>query len=74
MPGVFSTDVTVASRSIAPGTRLQPGAFRAAVNERADLPRIGSTWSPYGKTPLIGDRTEYDTSNGSTRQGLADLD
>jgi len=62
-----------ASRSVAPGTRLKPGAFRAAVAERADLPRIDGTWTPYGSTPLIGDRAEYDTTNGSTRQGLADL-
>jgi hypothetical protein len=62
-----------ASRSVAPGTRLKPGAFRAAVAQRADLPRTGGTWTPYGDTPLVGDRSEYDTSNGSTRQGLADL-
>jgi hypothetical protein len=62
-----------ASRSVAPGTRLKPGAFRAAVAQRADLPRIGGSWTPYGNTPLVGDRAEYDTTNGSTRQGLADL-
>ena len=62
-----------ASRSVAPGTRLKPGAFRAAVAERAELPRIGGDWSPYGTTPLVGDRTEYDSTNGSTSQGLADL-
>ncbi|TML08608.1 MAG: hypothetical protein E6G41_01790, partial [Actinobacteria bacterium] len=62
-----------AARTVAPGTRLKPGAFRAAVAQRADLPRIGGTWTPYGNTPLIGDRTEYDTTNGSTREGLADL-
>jgi len=62
-----------ASRSVAPGTRLKPGAFRAAVAQRADLPRIDGSWTAYGNTPLVGDRAEYDTSNGSTRQGLADL-
>src|SRR4051812_46299303 len=62
-----------ASRSVAPGTRLKPGAFRAAVAQRAALPSIGGSWSPYGTTPLVGDRTDYDTSSGSTREGLADL-
>lgn len=62
-----------ASRSVAPGTRLKAGAFRAAVAQRADLPRTDGAWSPLGTMPLIGDRTEYDTTNGSTREGLADL-
>src|SRR4051794_20736572 len=43
-----------AARSVAPGTRLKPGAFRAAVAQRADLPQTGGTWTPYGDTPLIG--------------------
>ena len=34
-----------ASRSVAPGTRLKPGAFRAAVAQRAELPSIGGAWS-----------------------------
>ncbi len=62
-----------AARSVAPGTQLKPGAYRAAVAQRAELPRLDGTWSPYGNTPLVADRTDYDTSNGSTRQGLADL-
>jgi hypothetical protein len=62
-----------AARAVAPGTQLKPGAYRAAVAQRADLPRIDGAWSPYGNTPLVADRTEYDTTNGSTRQGLADL-
>src|SRR5258705_13511881 len=62
-----------AARSVAPGTRLKPGAFRAAVAQRAELPHTGGAWSALGKTPLIADRTEYDTSNGSTRLGPADL-
>src|SRR5436305_11685515 len=56
----------IAARSIAPGTQLKAGAFRAAIGQRAALPQTGGTWSPYGNTPLIGDRTEYDTTNGST--------
>jgi hypothetical protein len=62
-----------AARAVAPGTQLRPGAYRAAVAQRADLPRIDGAWSPYGTTPLVADRAEYDTTNGSTRQGLADL-
>jgi len=61
------------ARAVAPGTQLKAGAYRAAVSQRADLPSTGGTWSPYGKTPLIGDRSAYDTTNGSTGEGLADL-
>jgi hypothetical protein len=61
------------ARAVAPGTQLKAGAYRAAVSQRADLPSTGGTWSPYGKTPLIGDRSEYDTTNGSTSEGLSDL-
>jgi hypothetical protein len=62
-----------AARSVAPGTQLKSGAYRAAVSQRADLPSTSGTWSPYGKTPLVADRTDYDTTNGSTSEGLADL-
>jgi hypothetical protein len=62
-----------AARAVAPGTQLKSGAYRAAVTQRADLPSTGGTWTPYGKTPLIGDRIAYDTTNGSTSEGLADL-
>ncbi|MDX6656451.1 MAG: hypothetical protein QOH62_1244, partial [Solirubrobacteraceae bacterium] len=62
-----------AARSVAPGTRLKAGAYRAAVAQRAELPHTDGAWSPLGKTPLVADRSEYDTTNGSTRQGLADL-
>jgi hypothetical protein len=62
-----------AARAVAPGTQLQSGAYRAATAQRADLPRIDGSWSPYGKTPLVANRTEYDTTNGSTREGFVDL-
>ena len=62
-----------AARAVAPGTQLKAGAYRAAVDQRDALPATGGTWSPYGKTPLIADRTDYDTTNGSTSEGLADL-
>src|SRR4051794_10412427 len=61
------------TRTVAPGTQIRAGAYRSAVAHAADLPRTGGTWRPYGRPPLIGDRTQYDTSNGSTNQGLPDL-
>jgi hypothetical protein len=61
------------TREVAPGTQIKPGAERAALKAANDLPTIGSTWSPYGKTPLIANRTEYDTTLGSTREGFVGL-
>jgi photosystem II stability/assembly factor-like uncharacterized protein len=60
-----------ASRDVAPGTELKPGAYRAAVREKRALPVADGVgeWKPYGRTPLETDRTEYDTSGGSTNQG-----
>jgi hypothetical protein len=62
-----------ASRALAPGTQLKPGAYRAAVAQARDLPAEGNAWQPYGDTPLQGNNTDYDQSNGSTREGLPGL-
>jgi hypothetical protein len=63
----------VAMRSTAPFTRLRPGAYRAAMRERAALPTTGGAWKPYGNPPLRGDNTDYDTDGGSSRLGLGSL-
>ncbi|MEA2124907.1 MAG: hypothetical protein QOI80_1689, partial [Solirubrobacteraceae bacterium] len=39
----------------------------------AKLPSVGGSWSPYGDTPLIANRAEYDTSRGSTLEGFVGL-
>jgi hypothetical protein len=61
------------TRTVAPGAQIRAGAYRSAVAHAADLPRTGGTWHPYGRPPLVGDRTQYDTSDGSTNEGLPDL-
>ena len=61
------------ARGLAPGTQIKPGAYRAAVSSARDLPAIGGTWKPYGDTPLQGNHTDYDTTNGSTSEGLGGL-
>src|SRR3954454_1751779 len=61
------------TRSVAPGTALRPGAYRHAVAQAARLRGTGAQWTPYGDTPIIGNLTDYDTTNGSTRQGLPGL-
>ncbi len=61
------------TRTVAPGTRIKPGAYRAALQRRAALDLVGGPWSAYGKPPLQSNRTEYDTTNGSTEEGLGDL-
>jgi hypothetical protein len=63
----------LATRSLAPGTSLKPGAFRSAVRAADELPVAGNSWTPYGDTPLQGNLTDYDTTDGSTRQGLPGL-
>jgi hypothetical protein len=63
----------LATRSLAPGTSLKPGAFRSAVRAAGELPTTGGAWKPYGDTPLQGNLTDYDTTDGSTRQGLPGL-
>lgn len=57
-----------AARSVAPGTALKPGAYRAAVHAADALPTSGGTWQPYGGTPLHADLADY----GGT-EGFADI-
>lgn len=64
---------SILTRQVAPGTKIRAGAYRAGVAQARALPSTGGTWTPYGKTPLVGDRVQYDTSNGSTNEGLPDL-
>jgi hypothetical protein len=61
------------TRTVAPGTEIKPGAFRAAVRDRAALAVVGGTWQRYGNPPLLSNRNQYDTTNGSTNEGLGDL-
>jgi hypothetical protein len=61
------------TREVAPGTQIKPGAQRAAVRAARELPTIGDQWSPYGRTPLLANRAEYDTSRGSTLEGFVGL-
>jgi hypothetical protein len=61
------------TRTVAPGTRIKPGAYRNAIDERNALDTTGGSWSPYGNPPLQSNRTEYDTTAGSTQEGLGDL-
>ncbi len=63
----------IASRSLAPGTQLKPGAFRAATRAAAELPSTQGEWKPYGRAPLETGRTEYDVSDGSTTLGLGNV-
>jgi hypothetical protein len=64
---------SIASRSVAPGTQLKPGAFRAAVRAANDLPVVDGEWKPYGRPPLETGRTEYDVSDESTQLGLGNV-
>ncbi|MFL5843727.1 MAG: hypothetical protein ACJ762_03470 [Solirubrobacteraceae bacterium] len=64
---------SLATRSLAPGTSLKPGAFRSAVRAAGEIGSTGGSWAAYGGTPLQGNLTDYDTTNGSTRQGLPGL-
>jgi hypothetical protein len=61
------------TRTVAPGTQIKPGAYRAAVDDRNALDVTGGQWQTYGKPPLLSNRTDYDTTNGSTNEGLGDL-
>ncbi|MEA2123911.1 MAG: hypothetical protein QOI80_693, partial [Solirubrobacteraceae bacterium] len=63
----------IVTKSVAPGTRIRTGAYRAAIGQRAALPVVGTTWKRYGTPPLQSYRTDYDTETGSTREGLGDL-
>src|SRR5690349_21406425 len=61
------------TRALAPSTALKPGAQAAAVRAARALPATGGAWKPFGNTPMQGNLTDYDTSDGSTRQGLPGL-
>src|SRR3954463_12807954 len=61
------------TRQVAPGTQLKPGAQRAAIRTARELPTIGAQWAPLGNAPLIANRKEYDTTNGSTLEGFVGL-
>jgi hypothetical protein len=67
------------SRTVAPGTRIRPGAYTAAIAQRSAIASAGpapigsAAWSPFGDTPLIGNRAEYDQTNGSTANGFVGL-
>lgn len=61
---------SIAARSVAPGTQVRKGAYRAAVRDAAALPTTGGAWTPFGNTPLDTGRTEYDQTQGSTHEGL----
>jgi hypothetical protein len=70
------------ARATAPGTRLKPGAYRSAIRTRSALASPasrravngdGGQWKPYGNAPVETGRTEYDTTGGSTQQGLGDV-
>ena len=62
-----------ASRDVAPGTAIKPGAYRSALREKRALPATTGSWAPYGRTPLETGRTEYDTTSGSTSAGLGNV-
>src|SRR3954464_9532352 len=61
------------TRTVAPGTQIKAGAQRAAIRSAKALPATGGTWAPLGNTPLIANRKEYDTTNGSTLEGFVGL-
>jgi hypothetical protein len=67
------------SRTVAPGTQVRTGAYAAAVAQRDGLaaagsaPTGGAVWQPYGDTPLLANRREYDTTRGSTGEGFVGL-
>src|SRR4051812_36736916 len=61
------------TRTVAPGTQIKPGAYRAAVDDRNALDATGGQWQAFGEPPLLSNRTDYDTTNGSTSEGLGDL-
>src|SRR4051794_12215756 len=61
------------TRTVAPGTQIKAGAQRAAIRSARALPATGGTWAPLGNTPLIANRKEYDTTNGSTLEGFVGL-
>lgn len=63
----------IVAKSVAPGTAIKGGAYRGAIRQRAELPTVGEAWKPFGTPPLQSYRTDYDTTRGSTSEGLGDL-
>ncbi len=70
------------AHDVAPGTQLRPGAYRAAVAQRTELSTpaarasvagASGRWSPYGNAPVETGRADYDTTNGSTQEGLGNV-
>ncbi len=70
------------ARAVAPGTRLRAGAYRSSIAERSALNTTAARaavngtegrWRPYGNAPVETGRTEYDTTNGSTQEGLGNV-
>ena len=59
----------IVAKSVAPGTAIKAGAYRAAVRQRAELPTVGEAGRPFGTPPLQSYRTDYDTTRGSTCGG-----
>jgi hypothetical protein len=58
------------ARDVAPFTEVRPGAYAAAVAQRAAVAGIGGTWTPLGTTPLLSAEEGYDEVNTS---GLVEL-
>jgi hypothetical protein len=58
------------ARDVAPFTELRPGAYAAALAQRAAVAGIGGTWTPLGTTPLLSAEEGYDEVNTS---GLVEL-
>src|SRR4051794_34919601 len=63
------------SQNTDPFTSVRPGAYQAALKQRAALaasPVAGTdgSWSPYGTGADTTDNTDFDQSNGSTQEGL----
>jgi hypothetical protein len=73
----------IASRQVAPGTNLRPGAYASSIRQRdqlrasdaASAPIAGSTgaWTPLGTTPENTSQTAFDQTNGSTLEGFVNV-
>jgi len=70
----------LASRSAAPGSSVQSGAYPHALAQRAALARdsrpvsgANGVWGPLGNTPEVANNLGYDKSNGSTQEGFVNI-
>ncbi len=77
---VLAVNSQLASRSVAPGSRVASGAYPHALAQRAALARDSSpvsgatgVWAPLGTTPEVANNTSYDQSNGSTLEGFVNI-